>query len=81
MKNSALYSSMLVRVLLFVLVLLCRRFVRVVFGFVLWFALGVIEEKFPPVSVNLTLCQRSEGSIKTPFSKYSFKSRFASVYP
>jgi hypothetical protein len=32
-------------VLLFVLVLFGRRFVRVVFGFVVWFGLGVIEEK------------------------------------
>lgn len=31
--------------LLFVLVLFGRRFGRVVFGFVVWFALGVIEEK------------------------------------
>jgi hypothetical protein len=32
-------------ILLFVLVLFGRRFGRVVFGFVVWFALGVIEEK------------------------------------
>ena len=48
MKSAArarIWSRPIFVVLLFVLVLFGRRFGLVVFGFVVWFALGVIEEK------------------------------------
>lgn len=45
MRVFYLWSRPIFVVLLLVLVLFCRRFVGVVFGFVVWFGLGVIVEK------------------------------------